>query len=207
MAVRKILKLPRHETFLRTPSEPVRRVTPRVRRLVEDLIDTLATEEGVGLAAPQIGQRERVCIAMIGAFDEVAAGEEREVAIVPLIDPEVLEEEGSERAYDGCLSIPGLQGFTERPTLLRVRSLDLDGNAVEYRFEGMDARVVAHELDHLDGILFFDRLATLEDLFYLVAGEEEEIEFLPYLEVHPELGASPDKRVGLPTQGVPTIVG
>jgi peptide deformylase len=207
MAIRKIYMLPKYEKLLRKKSAPVKKVNRMVKGLVQDLLDTLETQEGLGLAAPQIGILSRVAIVAVGTedSDEDEDGE-RETRLIPLINPEVVEQGKPERGYDGCLSIPGLQGYTTRPAHLRVRSLDLQGNKVEYVFEGMDARVAAHEIDHLDGILYFDRIATLDDLYYLVEGEEEDsIEFLPYLEVHPELHLTPDKREGLPTRGVKTI--
>jgi peptide deformylase len=169
--------------LLRKKSQPLKRVGRQARALVQDLLDTLDTQEGVGLAAPQIGVLARVCLVMVGTENCDGPGEDAQPEIIALINPEVLEEGEPERGYDGCLSIPGLQGYTRRPAFMRVRALDLEGNPVEYRFEGFDARVAAHEIDHLDGILYFDRLETLEDLFYLV----------------------PDEREGLPTQGMKSI--
>lgn len=202
MAVRKIYKLPKYEKLLRTPCQPVTKVGRAARALVRDLVDTLDTQEGVGLAAPQIGVLERVALVIIGTDSEA---DDVEPLIIPLINPVILESGEAVRGYDGCLSIPGLQGYTDRPAFLRVRSLDMEGREVEYHFEGFDARVAAHEIDHLDGILYFDRLNTLADLYYLVEGEDDEIEFLPYLTVHPELSPEPESRHGLPTRGVKTI--
>ncbi|MDQ4077621.1 MAG: peptide deformylase [Chloroflexota bacterium] len=209
MAVRKIYTLPKYEKLLRKKSKPVKKVNRQVRELVQDLLDTLETQAGVGLAAPQIGILARVCLVMVGTDDERdEAGGEGKTEIIPLINPEILEEGELERGYDGCLSIPGLQGYTRRPKTLHVRAIDMDGDTVEYLFEGFDARVAAHEIDHLDGILYFDRLDTLEDLYYMVEDEEEEgkIAFLAYLDVHPELRLTPDKREELPTRGVKTIM-
>lgn len=205
MAVRKILKLPKHEKVLRKRSDPVPKVGRRVRALVQDLAETLATVDGIGLAAPQIGTLERVAVIMLGGAEEETAPQE--VVMVPLINPEIVEAGEPERGYDGCLSVPGLQGYTRRPATLRVRSLDLEGNEVEYLFEGIDARAAHHEIDHLDGVLYFDRMDTLDDLYYLVEDEEDEsgIAFLPYLDVHPDLRATPNQREGLPTRGVVTI--
>jgi peptide deformylase len=199
--------LPKYEKMLRRKSKPVKRVDREVRRLVRDLRDTLETQAGVGLAAPQIGVLTRVCLVTVGTEDDEGKQSGREEEIIALINPEILEEGTLERGYDGCLSIPGLQGFTRRPVTLRVRALDEEGDTVEYEFTGMDARVAAHEIDHLDGILYFDRMDTLEDLFYLVEDEEEDgaLRFVPYLDIHPELRLTPDKREGLPTEGIKTI--
>lgn len=214
MATRKIYKLPKYEKFLRKKSAPVKKVTREVRQLVQDLYDTLETVDGVGLAAPQIGVHARVALVTLGMDssdsdnDEGEEVDESDVQIIPLIDPEILEaSDDLKRSYDGCLSIPGLQGYTRRPTFLRVQALDMQGNKVEYRFEGMDARIAAHEIDHLDGILYFDRLDSLADLFYLTDDpeDEEKVKFVPYLEVHPELQAVPQLRQGIPTKGIKTI--
>ncbi len=207
MGVRKIYQLPKYEKLLRKKSAPVKKVNRNVKALVQDLIDTLDTVAGVGLAAPQLGILARVAVIIVGTRDEDEGGdEEKETEIIALINPEVIEAGPPDRSYDGCLSAPGLQGYTRRPKTLRVRALDMDGKPVQYCFEGFDARVAAHEIDHLDGILYFDRLDTLEDLFYLVEGEEEDtIEFLPYLDVHPEFRLTPAQREGLPTRGVKTI--
>jgi peptide deformylase len=210
MAKRKVYKLPKYEKFLRKKSAPVKKVTREVRQLIQDLVDTLDTMDGVGLAAPQIGVHSRVALVVVGTKNgEKPEDEEEELGeIIPLIDPEIIEASPDlERSYDGCLSIPGLQGYTWRPTFLRVRALDMNNNKVEYYFEGFDARVAAHEIDHLDGILYFDRLKTLNDLYYLVPDPEddEKVKFLPYLEVHPEFQATPHPMPGMPTTGVKTI--
>lgn len=206
MAERTILTLPKHEKLLRTPSKPVARVGQRTARLIEDLEETLAAAGGIGLAAPQIGVLERVALVTIGLGDddeeeEAAATPPREPEVIVLINPEILDEEEGVRGYDGCLSIPGLQGYTERPRRMRVRALDRSGESVEYLFEGYDARVAAHEIDHLEGILFLDRLATLEDLYYIVE-DEEGVGFLPYTEVHPEVELGDPPRLALPTRGI-----
>lgn len=203
MAVRRVLTLPKHEKVLRTPCVPVRRVTPRIERLVQDLKDTLTKQPGLGLAAPQIGELSRVAVMVVGSGGEDEEDEEPQ-EIIALIDPVILDSGEPHRDYDGCLSIPGLQGYTDRPAMLRVRSLDLDGSEVEYEFSGLNARVAAHEIDHLDGILYFDHLTTLDDLFYLVPDDKEKIKFLPYLEVHPDW-RDKSERVGMPTRGVKTI--
>ncbi|MGB0387422.1 MAG: peptide deformylase [Ardenticatenaceae bacterium] len=207
MARRKIYKLPKDEKKLRQKSEPVGKVTRRVRRLVKDLADTLNEADGVGLSAPQIGIHQRVAMVVIGLKpDGERVHEDQEPFMLPLIDPEIMEAGKIERSYDGCLSIPGLQGYTNRPEMLRVQTLDMDNNLIEYDFEGFEARIVHHEIDHLDGILYFDRLSSLEELYYLVEAEEEDkVEFVPYLNVHPKFRFMPWRRKGLPTRGIKTI--
>lgn len=208
MAKQKIYKLPKYEKLLRKKSAPVKKVTKAVKKLIEDLYDTLDTVDGVGLAAPQIGVHARVALVMVGADRDEKEAEENPPEIIALIDPEIVEQsEDLEKGPDGCLSIPGLQGYSRRPTFMRVKALDVEGNKVEYRFEGYDARVAAHEIDHLDGVLFFDRLDSLQDLYYLTPDpdDEEDIKFVPYLDVHPELKLTPQVREGIPTTGIKTI--
>ena len=210
MAVRKVLLLPKYEKILRRKSSPVKSVNRSVRALVRDLRETLATQDGVGLAAPQIGVLQRVCLVVRGTDEQGESVEGREPEVIALINPEITAQSHEvARGYDGCLSIPGLQGYTNRPTTLHVRALDEVGNVIDYEFTGFDARVAAHEIDHLDGVLFLDRLETLDDLFYLVDGpdeEEEKVRMLPYLEVHPEYRLMPNEREGMPTRGVKTIM-
>lgn len=209
MAVRKLLLLPKYEKVLRRKSRPVKGVNRSVRTLIRDLRETLETQDGVGLAAPQIGVLQRVCLVVRGTDEQGESAEETTPEVIVLINPEITaQSEDLERGYDGCLSIPGLQGYTNRPLTLNVRALDEAGDVVDYEFTGFDARVAAHEIDHLDGILYFDRLETLEDLYYLVddPDDEDKVKMLPYLEVHPEYRLMPDERIGMPTQGVKTIM-
>jgi len=209
MAIKKIYTLPKYEDLLRKKSKPVQRVTRRVRRLVRDLVDTLEDADGVGLAAPQIGIHQRVAIVVIGLTPNGEwADSEVEPAYLPLIDPEIVEQSALERSYDGCLSVRGLQGYTKRPNMLRIHTLDLDNNLVEYVFNDFNARIVHHEIDHLDGILYFDRLTSLKELYYLVESKEdpEKVEFKPYLDVHPQFRLMSWRRKNLPVNGVRTIM-
>ena len=209
MAIKKIYSLPKYEDLLRKKSRPVQRVTRRVRRLVRDLVDTLEEASGVGLAAPQIGIHQRVAIVVLGLTPSGEwADSEIEPSYLPLIDPEIVEAGTLQRDYDGCLSVLGLQGYTKRPDMLRIHTLDLDNNLIEYTFTGFDARIVHHEIDHLDGILYFDRLTSLDELYYLVESKEdpEKVEFLPYLNVHPQFRLMSWRRKNLPVNGVRTIM-
>ncbi len=209
MAIKKIYTLPKYEELLRKKSTPVGRVTRRVRRLVRDLMDTLDKADGVGLAAPQIGIHQRVAIVVIGlAPNGEWADSEVEPSYLPLIDPVIVEEGRLERSYDGCLSVRGLQGYTNRPNMLRVHTLDLENNLIEYVFNDFEARIVHHEIDHLDGMLYFDRLTSLDELYYLVESKEdpEKVEFLPYLDVHPQFRLMSRRRKNLPVRGVRTVM-
>ena len=168
MAVRDIVLFLENEAALRKKSKPVTSINPQVKRLVQDLEDTLNDHPaGVGLAAPQINVHSRVVVVRLGGGrDNATLG--RGVSPGPplaLINPEVVEVRDEERDFDGCLSFPGLYGETVRPHYLRVTGLDKAGNPFDRVFEGFDAVVVHHEIDHLDGVLFIDRVESIEDLY------------------------------------------
>ena len=182
MSVKKILVVSKHEKILRTPSAPVKKINRDIKQLFEDIRDTIDANPAVGLAAPQIGVLKRVC----GVRLSYEADQEKEDMQPPLIlvNPEILEmSDEAEHEYDACLSIPGMMGYTDRKLKIKVRYQDESGKKIEREFEGWDARVIQHEIDHLDGILFLDRLNTLDDLYVLVPDEEGKVEPVPYLEV------------------------
>jgi peptide deformylase len=135
---------------LRARAEPVRDIDDAVRHLVDDMLETMYDAPGVGLAAPQIGISRQVVV-----FD---AGDGPHV----LINPELLETEGSWSFDEGCLSVPGRFWEIERPAFARVRGLDLQGKEVEYAGDELLGRVLQHECDHLHGMLLIERLETKE---------------------------------------------
>ncbi len=144
------------------PDPVLREVCPRVtdfggaalRQLARDMVETMHAAPGVGLAAPQVGLTVRLAVV------DLTVGKEPEELRV-LVNPEVLEPEGKEVEEEGCLSIPGLLDKVERPARVRVRAQDVDGTPFELVAEGWLARAVCHEVDHLDGVLFTDRLRGL----------------------------------------------
>jgi peptide deformylase len=140
--------------------------TPPVQKLIDDMIETMEEYHGIGLAAPQVHESVRIFIAGL----EEAQDGDAEPAIVPtpFINPEIVPI-GSEQVTDweGCLSIPDIRGQVPRHRRVRVRALDREGQRVELSLDDFAARVVQHENDHLDGVLFFDRMATLESLTFL----------------------------------------
>lgn len=144
------------------PDPVLREVCPRVtdfggaalRKLARDMVETMHAAPGVGLAAPQVGLTVRLAVV------DLTVGKEPEELRV-LVNPEVLEAEGKEVEEEGCLSIPGLLDKVERPARVRVRAQDVDGAPFELVAEGWLARAVCHEVDHLDGVLFTDRLRGL----------------------------------------------
>jgi peptide deformylase len=177
MAVRNILLYPKNETALRKQSEPVQKIDRNVKRLISDLKDTLdAHQEGIGLAAPQIGAHRRVVIVRLGDDKEV---EWHAGPPVALVNPQIVEAGDERKDFDGCLSFPGLYGDTIRPHFLRVTGLDEYGRPLDQVFEGFDAVLVHHEIDHLDGVLFIDRLEKFEDLYRVSMDEEGEVIRVP----------------------------
>jgi len=169
MAVRDIVLYLENEAALRKKSQPVGRVTQQVKGLVQDLKDTLNDHaNGVGLAAPQINVHSRVVadvdrasvVRLGGGQDDEGNVRELDPPIA-LIDPQIVEAGDEKRDFDGCLSFPGLYGETVRPHYLRVAGLDEAGHPFDRLFEGFDAVVVHHEIDHLEGVLFIDRVENV----------------------------------------------
>lgn len=177
MAVRDIVLYSENPAALRKKSEPVRVVNRRVKRLIKDLKDTLlANSNGIGLAAPQINLHSRIVLVRLGGRSN---GDKEPGPPLALINPEILEAGQEERDFDGCLSLPGLFAETVRPHYLRVTGLDEWGRPFERTFEGFDAVVVHHEIDHLDGVLFIDRLESVEDLYQVREDENGELVRVP----------------------------
>ena len=142
------------DPVLRQKADPVREVTADLRKLITDMFDTMYAEEGVGLAAPQVGEAVRVIV--------VDANEEGSEPFA-LVNPTIIELGGElDRAEEGCLSIPGLREVVERPSAVVIEGLDREGNPVRMDVEGFVARILQHEVDHLDGILFLDRVSPLK---------------------------------------------
>jgi len=142
------------DPVLRTPAEPVEEITPEIRQLISDMLETMYAEDGVGLAAPQVGLSIRVI---------VVDPHEDGVEPVALVNPTIVARSAeTEKGEEGCLSIPGVKDFVERPVRITIEGLDRDGNAVRIEADALQARVLQHEVDHLDGILFFDRLSPLK---------------------------------------------
>lgn len=133
---------------------------PALAALVQDMLDSMAAEGGVGLAAPQIGVSLRVVV--FGCERSARYPQAPEVPYTVLINPviEVLDET-REAAWEGCLSVPGLRGLVARPRAIRYRGVGLDGVPIDRRVEGFHARVVQHECDHLDGVLYPQRLTDM----------------------------------------------
>ncbi|QGT99618.1 Peptide deformylase [Candidatus Syntrophocurvum alkaliphilum] len=148
MAVYKVVKLP--EEILRTKSIPVKNINSGVIRLLDNMRDTMYAFDGVGVAAPQIGISKRIIV--------IDPGEN----YIELINPEVIEQEGEQYGVEGCLSVPGVTGVVKRAKNVVVRGLNREGNEVQIEADEMLARVLQHEIDHLDGILFIDKAQDIK---------------------------------------------
>ena len=144
MALRKVVV--RGDEILSKRCREVSEITDRIRETLDDMVDTMREELGVGLAAPQVGVMRRMFVA-----------EPEPGRVYYMINPEIYFEDGSEEEYEGCLSVPGLIGIVERPQKIKIRALDRDGVEQDYEFEGFDARVMCHENDHLNGVLYTDK--------------------------------------------------
>lgn len=144
MALRKIREI--GEDCLRCVCKEVTEMTPRIEELIEDLIDTMYEADGVGLAAPQVGIRKRIAVVDVGEGPVV------------LINPVVVYSEGEQTGQEGCLSVPGKSGQVTRPMKVRVKTLNENMEEIEIEGEELFARAMLHEMDHLDGILYVDKV-------------------------------------------------
>jgi peptide deformylase len=158
MALREIIILP--DKQLRLVSKPVEKVTPEIRKLADDMFETMYEAPGIGLAAIQVAQPLRLI-----TMDLAQKNEDGEMAPQPrvFINPEIIASSEEKSVYEeGCLSIPEYYEEVERPAKVRVRFLDLDGKVHEEDAEGLFATCIQHEIDHLDGVLFIDYLSKLK---------------------------------------------
>lgn len=156
---------------LREVSKPVTRFDERLRKLAADMHETMEDEHGVGLAAPQIGILERLVVIHVpaGYHDE-----EQEELILTLVNPEIVKAGGREYDFEGCLSFPDLLGEVPRYAWVNVKAQDETGKSHRFRARGILARIIQHEIDHLDGVLFFDRMDDWSTLGYPSREEIEE---------------------------------
>lgn len=184
MTVRQILLFSKHENELRKKSENVQLINRKVRRVIRDLLDTLqANEDGIGLAAPQINIHQRVVIVCLGIEID---GKWQEGIPEALINPQIVEMSDERKDFDGCLSFPGLYGESVRPHRLRVVGINEQGQPFDRLFEGFNAVVVHHEIDHLDGVLFIDRIKSVNDLYTIRENERGEMVRVPYANIFSE---------------------
>jgi peptide deformylase len=139
---------------LRRPAEPVPGPDPELERLIDDMFETMYDARGIGLAAPQVGISKRLIVVDV---------QEEGTMPMAILNPAIVEQgKATEKQEEGCLSIPGVGGVVERPATCVLEGTDRAGNALRVEAEGMLARCLQHEVDHLDGVLFIDRLSPIK---------------------------------------------
>ena len=161
MALLKLRIVP--DPLLRQKAKRVRNVDAYLQRLINDMVETMHHENGVGLAANQVGVLQRVVVIQL---------QEDEQARV-LINPEVLQREGNLELEEGCLSIPGYRGLIPRSETVRVKALDRQGKPFRIKADGLLAEVLEHEIDHLNGILYINHIDSHEKLYKIELASEE----------------------------------
>ena len=147
---------------LRKTATPVPAVTPEIRKLVRDMAETLYSVPGVGLAATQVDVQLRVIVMKV------------DNQLYTLANPEVVRSAGEQIGYEGCLSVPGYIGEVARAEKVTIKALNRNGKEVRIKGEGLLARAIQHEIDHLDGILFVDKLTSLDTLRPVAEASDEE---------------------------------
>ena len=158
MPVRTILIYP--HPILKTACSPVTAIDGEISALIDDLVDTMHAGPGsVGVAAPQIGVSLRVCVVDVS---QNRLGRDNNHGLLALVNPEIVSREGAAIMREGCMSVPDYTGDVERATTITVRFLDGTGETRELEASGFEAVAIQHEMDHLDGLLFLDRIASLK---------------------------------------------
>src|SRR5215470_7752860 len=143
------------DPVLHAPAAPVEEIDASISALVGDMVETMYAAPGIGLAAPQIGVPLRIIVI------DLSVGEEKG-KLLTLVNPEFVEKTGEQRHEEGCLSVPGFGGSPVRPARVVVKGLDLEGKEQVYEATELLARAFCHEIDHIDGLLFVDRLTPLK---------------------------------------------
>lgn len=162
--VKKILRFP--NPVLRKKAKAVKKATPEIVKLIDDMIETMHAAPGVGLAAPQVGKSIQVIVADVGPGP------------IALVNPKVLERSGSQVFTEGCLCLPGVEAPVERASWVRVKGLDRDGNEMFVTADGLLATVLQHEIDHLEGMVFIDRVKDPSLIRHVAPASEKKEELL-----------------------------
>ena len=160
----RIWMLPDRQTFLRQRTRKVKGIGPAERQLVQDFFDTWDTVAAYGIAGPQIG-------APVRAF--IWKGQDMDQPEV-IFNPKIIRALGDVKDYDGCLSVPGFYCNSRRAEVIELTGMDAEGRAIRRKYEGFDARVLQHEIDHLDGVLFIDRIDDVDEGYTLEEGPLDE---------------------------------
>jgi len=159
------------EPVLRKKAVKVRRADEGIRKLADDMYETMLDAPGVGLAAPQVGKSIRLIVVHVSEDEDEGTPE----VSLKLLNPEVVKAHGSQTGAEGCLSIPGWAGDVERAMNVTVKGFDMDNKPVRIKASGYLAVVLQHEIDHLDGILFPDRIEDKENHLWPIRESEEEL--------------------------------
>lgn len=144
MAIRKVRI--EGDPILRKKAKPVAKITPSIKVLLDDMAETMYLEDGVGLAAPQVGVLRRIFVVDVGE------------GVIEFINPEIIDTQGEQTGIEGCLSVPGKTGTVSRPNYVKVKALNREGQEFILEGEELMARAILHENDHLEGALFIDKV-------------------------------------------------
>ena len=166
MALRPVLQFP--DKRLQRISRPIDAVTDELRQLAQDMCDVMYDEPGIGLAAPQVGEDVRLVV-----VDTEWTAEDAEKNPLILMNPELSEHDGKILWNEGCLSVPEFEADVERAERVLLRARDLDGNELAIRAEGLQAVCFQHEVDHLNGVLFIDRISRLKRSRYILKRKKQ----------------------------------
>ncbi|RJQ50010.1 MAG: peptide deformylase [Nitrospiraceae bacterium] len=157
MSVLHIVTYP--EKVLKEKTNPVKEINGNLQRLIDDMIETMYAAPGVGLAANQVGVKKQVTVIDVSVRDEKSP-------LIVLVNPEIIHMEGEIEAEEGCLSVPDYTTVMKRAKKVCVKGLDREGRPVEIEAEGLLARALQHEIDHLNGVLFVDRMGRIKKEFF-----------------------------------------
>src|SRR5438874_2772054 len=161
MAIMPIVKVP--DPVLRLKTKKVKKIDASIQKLIDDMIETMHDAPGVGLAANQVGLSLRLCVIHVPGED-----------VVTLINPEIVRRTGTRDCDEGCLSLPGYKGTIQRSEKVVVKGLNRDGRPIRYHASELFAEAIEHEVDHLNGILYFDYLDSIDKLLPLAPDDDED---------------------------------
>ncbi len=157
------------DPILRQQAKKVGKVQSNMKKFTDDMIETMHSQQGVGLAANQVGSLQKVVVIQLPEWEEAMV----------LINPEIVKQEGEREVEEGCLSIPGYRGLVKRSVNVRARAIGMDGKLMRIKADELFAQALEHEIDHLNGILYIDRLVSSDNLWKIThppEGEEEGLE-------------------------------
>ncbi|MCB9101146.1 MAG: peptide deformylase [Anaerolineales bacterium] len=164
MPIRQIVYI--NDERLRQKAKKIKQFSPSLKKLAQDMLETMRAYDGVGLAGPQIGVMQRIFVAEIPSPNDDAEPHPQSGRSYILVNPEIVKSsEALVEGQEGCLSIPNWQGLVERPEWVEVKAQNIDGRKIKLKVDGYLARIFSHEIDHLNGVLFFDHITNQEKLW------------------------------------------